>query len=216
MLFISKGQLLSHNLFAYCLNDPVFKSDPNGLMAQTEIVGVDAERLIIETNRRKIRKELSGTNHVGFQVSVCFLFGGVTLQHNIVWDEYGNICGQDTYGFRVLGCPGFSAGFLGGNTTASNVQELNGVSNTTGGSVIVAGADYLSNATSYNGKEGYIGVGWPIPLDAHTDICYTKTNWCFKDTGSFWWNAWGVIVCEYTGSSGAKIVNSIPWTAIIK
>ena len=158
--FTSTGQgMLGNNMFAYCNNNPVNKTDPLGLWTIS------------------ISGAMSGTLGLGISVSFGFAFDG---QGNIDWQYSYAVPGVDET--MMLGLIGAGAGIAIQYTKAKTVKNLYGPATYVGASAgpgwyiggdMVSFSDASAHEMTTDGFQFVAGIGFGI--DVHVIESYTRS-----------------------------------------
>ena len=146
---ITTGQgLMSYNMFAYCLDNPVNKYDYNGLTTYSIGIGADGA--------------------IGIKVGVSF---------QVVFDDKGNVGIAFSISIGG-GTPSAAVSFIGNRKNADTIYDLRGLGFSTGGSNNIGGlevgfgtAQDGSNVTSLQGSISLLGL--PVPVEFHGEAVYT-------------------------------------------
>ena len=171
--------LLGYNIYTYCDNNPVMKTDPNGTFPQwiKNTVKWTTENLakpVVKT-AQKVLSKVDATYSRGINVSgtpSAFIFN---LQAGISIDTKGNVAIQGSFGGGfTIGSPSASITSYQSITNAPSIYKLNGSGYQIGGSVgipvsgvpLAAGSDFNiipDEALNkiYFGSTTSIGFGTP-------------------------------------------------------
>ena len=178
--YASTGQgLLGNNMFAYCANNPVARSDVYGTRWFGDLC--DRLREIINTRKEKARKRKGGTLTSGINLGAASgqaVFGSA----GIAADMQGNI-GLVVAAGGGAGFPSTGATYFQTYTSAPTIYKLNGVGSQVGGSISVpgaaVGAEYVLFADSdtaepYHGLTVFAGPALEIPVELHAEVGTAK------------------------------------------
>ncbi len=203
--YISTGYAITgHNMYAYCLNDPVNLIDSNGddptpgwaqrinngtATHEDYLEALNADpsawaglaRSNVDRAIKTAKNKNPGTTTIGFTVSGAWGVGG-TVSFGITYDNWGNV-GVIVSGGGVGGTPSVGVDKFITTTNAPDISRLNGESVIFGGSgsfegitIGGEGSVFLDKYTSdiYLGGTVSSGISLPIPLEFHAGVTTSK------------------------------------------
>ena len=180
--FVTTGQgVMSYNMYSYCQNNPVMFSDKNGMCSK--FLGflwkIDCKNPNCSTSRKYINRtpgfleetltKLTRPREDGATFSVGGSFGS-TVGGNMLGksgvlsvDSSYNYALQETTSTGVATGEGVSFGLVLTYTNASNVQDLSGYSESTGGSFVAVGG-FAIDVISFNPASNPEKTCWGVSV----------------------------------------------------